>query len=210
MIAEAQNYLPRTKRITDRPIDGNHAVRPRKTLVEIYTKFAADERLKDVLDRKYPVYIPKKRAETDRKETETQNVKSFAEEKGKGKASIKKKQGQYDDFNEDNYKREKLVPDTFKRDFFRLIKLLSSTKTKTITVNELKKGSHRLPTTFMVAGNAGSHNKKILMTKQLAHVAQSVIKKENRATHSAATRIRAFYRDDTLQHRQQVFMTLDE
>ena len=46
-----------------------------------------------MLDRKYPVYIPKKRAETDRKEIETQNVKSLAEEKGKGKASIKKKQG---------------------------------------------------------------------------------------------------------------------
>ena len=54
----------------------------------------------------------------------------------------------------------------------------------------------------MVAGNASSHNKKILMTKQLTQVAQSVIKNENRASHMAATRTRAFYRDDTLKHRQ--------
>ena len=69
-----------------------------------------------------------------------------------------------DSFNEASYAREKIVPDAFKRDFFRLIKLLSSKKAGRMTVHEVKKGSRRLPTTFMVAGNATSHNKKILLT----------------------------------------------
>ena len=69
-----------------------------------------------------------------------------------------------DSFNEASYAREKIVPDAFKRDFFRLVKLLGSKKGGRMTVKEVKKGSRRLSTTFMVAGNAAGHNKKILLT----------------------------------------------
>lgn len=70
-----------------------------------------------------------------------------------------------------------------------------------MTITEVKKGSRRLPTTFMVAGLANSHNKKILLTSKLAQA---------RAKIPPATRTRAFYREDTMEHRKQVFMTLDD
>ena len=61
LIHEAEEYLPRTKKIEDRPVDGHHTVRPRPTLIQIYLKFSNDPELRDVLDKKYPVYIPTKK-----------------------------------------------------------------------------------------------------------------------------------------------------
>ena len=54
--------------------------------------------------------------------------------------------------------RKKVFPDKFRTDFFRLIKLLSAKKPGTMTDKEIKRGSRRLPTTFLVAGLANSHN----------------------------------------------------
>ena len=77
MIREAQEYLPRTKRIEDRPVDGEHAVRPKPTLKRIYEEFAANPDLKDVLDRKYPVYIPTKKQilEPEEQEEDQEDLK---------------------------------------------------------------------------------------------------------------------------------------
>ena len=69
---------------------------------------------------------------------------------------------------EDEETRKKVFPDNFKRDFFRLIKLLSAKKPGKMKISEIKKGSRRVPTTFMVAGLANSYNKKIVMTRTLA------------------------------------------
>ena len=64
--------------------------------------------------------------------------------------------------------REKLFPDNFRREFFRLIKVMSSKKSGKMAVKEVKRASRKMPTTFMVAGLVNSHNKKILMTRTLA------------------------------------------
>ena len=98
--------------------------------------------------------------------------------------------------------RKKVVPDNFKRDFFRLFKTLSAKKPGAVVkYHEVKKGMKRLPTTFMVAGLANSFNKKILMTKTLA---------ASRVKVPDATRTRVFYRDDYLEKRKDVFMTYDD
>ena len=167
LIREAEKYLPRTKKIEDRPVDGHHAVRPRPTLIEIYTRFANDPELKDVLDRTYPVYIPTKRQVLEPEE-QKEDQEDLKEGQKKVKKGDKKQQAIQDSFNEEVYKREKIVPDSFKREFLRLLRILSSKKSGRMTVKEVKKGSRRLPTTFMVAGLANSHNKKILLTKKLA------------------------------------------
>ena len=192
--------MPRTKKIEDRPVDGHHTVRPRPTLIEIYLKFSKDPDLKEVLDKKYPVYIPTKR-EILEPEKQKEDQKNLEEGKQKAKSGDKKQQIIQDSFNEEVYKREKIVPDSFKREFLRLLRILSSKKSGRMTITEVKKGSRRLPTTFMVAGLANSHNKKILLTNKLAQA---------RAKIPPATRTRAFYREDTMDHRKQVFMTLDD
>jgi hypothetical protein len=76
LIQEAEEYLPRTKKIEDRPVDGHHAVRPRPTLIDIYTKFAEDPKLRDALDKKYPVYIPTKKEtlEPEKPEEDKKNL----------------------------------------------------------------------------------------------------------------------------------------
>ena len=107
---------------------------------------------------------------------------------------------------EEAYKaREKVVPDSFKRDFFRLIKTLSGKKPgkNKMTVHQVKRGSKRLPTTFMVVGLANSYNKKILMTKSL---------QESKVKVPVATRSRVFYRDDyeIAKAKDGVFMTYDD
>ena len=91
LIEEAQAYLPRTKKIADRPVDGHHAVRPRQSLVQIYLKFSADERLSEVLDKKYPVFIPKKREEVKDDKKENEEEKDAKLSKSKGKEVGKKK-----------------------------------------------------------------------------------------------------------------------
>ena len=99
-----------------------------------------------------------------------------------------------------------MFPDNFKRDFFRLIKTMSSKKPGKMTVKEVKKGSRRLPTTFMVAGQPNSHNQKIVMTRTLA---------DTRAKNTMATRTKAFYREDLLDKRKRwwkrdVFMSFSD
>ena len=84
--------------------------------------------------------------------------------------------------------KKKVVPDNFKRDFFRLIKTLAAKKPgRKWETQDVKRGVRRLPTTFMVAGLATSHNKKIVLAKTLA---------ARRAKQTLATRTRVFYRQD--------------
>ena len=91
LIEEAQAYLPRSRKIADRPVDGRHTVRPRLRLVEIYLKFSADEGLSEVLDKKYPVFIPKKREEVKDDRRENEEEKDAKLSKSKGKEADKKK-----------------------------------------------------------------------------------------------------------------------
>ena len=91
LIEEAQAYHPRTKKIADRPVDGPHAVRPRQSLIQIYLKFSADPALREVLDRKYPVFIPKKREEATEDKKENEEEKGAKLGKSKGKEADKKK-----------------------------------------------------------------------------------------------------------------------
>ena len=63
---------------------------------------------------------------------------------------------------------KKDYPENFKRYFFRLIKTLNGRKPGKMKNIDVYKGARRLPTTFMVAGNANTHNKKIMMTAALA------------------------------------------
>ena len=64
--------------------------------------------------------------------------------------------------NSETYK--KAYPESFKRYFFRLIKTLSSKRAGTMKNSDVYKNSRTLPTTFMVAGNGKTANKKIIMT----------------------------------------------
>ena len=88
---------------------------------------------------------------------------------------------------ENEESRKKVFPNNFKNDFFRLIRVLSAKKPGHMTDKEIKRGSRRLPTTFMVAGLANSYNKRIVMTKTLA---------ARRVKVPIATRSRVFYRED--------------
>ena len=96
---------------------------------------------------------------------------------------------------------KKVFPDNFKRDFFRLVKTLHAKKPGRMTVAEVKKGSRRLPTTFMVVGGNSNHNKKILMTKTLA---------TRRAKEMTAARSKVFYRQDYKESIANVFMSYDD
>ena len=88
---------------------------------------------------------------------------------------------------ENEESRKKVFPDNFKRDFFKLYRVLNSKKAGTMTDKEIKRGSRRLPTTFMVAGLANSYNRRIATTRTLmAHKPKVPV----------ATRSRVFYRDD--------------
>ena len=102
---------------------------------------------------------------------------------------------------EDSETMKKAYPESFKRHFFRLIKTLNGKKPGNMSNKEVYKGAKRLPTTFMVAGNAHTHNKKIVMTANLA-------RKQVNATMS--TRSRIFYREDYKKQMPAIFMSNDD
>ena len=102
---------------------------------------------------------------------------------------------------EDSETYKKAYPESFKRYFFRLIKTLNGKKPGKMDNMTVYKNSRRLPTTFMVAGSSGTHNKKILMTANLA---------KKQASKTLATRTRIFYRDDYKKQMPNIFMTTDD
>lgn len=97
---------------------------------------------------------------------------------------------------------KKAYPESFKRYFFHMIKTLNGKAPGKMSRTQAYKQSRRLPTTFMVAGNPNSsHNKKIVMTSNLA---------KRNVEKTMATRTRVFYRDDYAKEMPAIFMSNDD